>query len=1166
MSLGEERPGKSVCKEGIIMGYIMPPDGSISCLQEIAAPGKKLALKKLKILVVLGLLAVFALYSQLEVESALAEGSRNFFPNPPADPSARRAHLEWRTSSYGPITPTDNSILRRTLLRVYVNAGEFILMGSSSISSTATPANIVLYPPGQVTGRTGQETLGTPIFDCNTQRTAIGPLATMGRITSRAQELAGPQAIAGGGNPGGYVPCYYQVPAGGIYSVAFYGVAGGTTDSQVNPSGNIPAEYDLTSPLNFAPPATDSSVAAWDVTVRSTNTATTDINGRVFAYYLAMITGGNSRPVFPVFTAITRDGYRYETNLNGLDPNGFLIYGNRSGFLDSDGVSPLYHNVIGQDPTNPQLLRTIAGGGAGGINFAIPEWPIFFNNTNADPNGTNATLTALGTPIAPTLPVISNLSFAGTLFNNISRLGTGGTIRYNINVTGRYQIVLSRDGVNFDPANPLNRTFRGEITTPGQQNIAWDGRDNAGAVFPVNTLLNPYIIRMRVTAGEYHLPLLDVENNIRGGPIFTLRNATNPLGQNVGFYDDRGYVTRAGVTVGIPATQGNSGVVLCPGNVPVGNPRNPNPPSSDAFSGFNTSTNQRGFGDTGSGNLGNENVACNIANNAYPAPVTNPPRYSGFGDVKGLDLWTLFPSNELRTPLFIVSGIPRMIISKDDGKTQVSRQERLDYTIGFANNSDQAPPTPPAPGTATNVTIVDTIPPNTTFLRCQVNAPFTGSCSLSGSTVTFTIDQPVVPGASGSVLVSVEVNPNAPSGNITNVADLTYRDQTGTTYPPVRDDDTDFVRLPDATPAPSPTTPPGTPPPSPTPTVGSPRLNLGKDDGKTVVTQTEQLDYIISFNNVSNNPPPDPPTPGIATAIVLRDNIPPNTTYLDCAVNAPLSGSCSFGGGVVTFQIDGTLAPGEGGSVRVSVRVNEDAPAGDIANSVTLEYKDDQGRSQPPITTTDVDTIPPRPTTTPDPTTPPPTTPPPLPPTPTPGDGGGGVPTPNPNSGPFDPYIVKVADSPQALPGQTVRFTITFTNRGSETIENLVITDNVPPEFGVTGATSSQGAVNISGQRVTVNVGTLPPGGEVTIVITTLVQRDTRGNFVNPVIAEGTVNGVPYKGYSQAEVMVPGLPNTGSGFNEGNVLISWLVVVALVTIASGALFGIGLSQNRKKRA
>ena len=57
-----------------------------------------------------------------------AEGSRNLYPS---GISGSRANLEWRTSSYGPTSGTN--IKRRTLLWVYANSGEYILLGSSAV-------------------------------------------------------------------------------------------------------------------------------------------------------------------------------------------------------------------------------------------------------------------------------------------------------------------------------------------------------------------------------------------------------------------------------------------------------------------------------------------------------------------------------------------------------------------------------------------------------------------------------------------------------------------------------------------------------------------------------------------------------------------------------------------------------------------------------------------------------------------------------------------------------------------------------------------------------------------------------------------------------------------------------------------------------------------------
>src|ERR1700730_16605634 len=96
--------------------------------------------------------------------AALAAGSANLWPN---GAPGSRANSEWRTDSYG-----GGVMLRRTLLHVYAQAGEFILMGSSArgVVSGGTVGNILAYDPGLVTGPIGTETIpGAASFSCNTQ-------------------------------------------------------------------------------------------------------------------------------------------------------------------------------------------------------------------------------------------------------------------------------------------------------------------------------------------------------------------------------------------------------------------------------------------------------------------------------------------------------------------------------------------------------------------------------------------------------------------------------------------------------------------------------------------------------------------------------------------------------------------------------------------------------------------------------------------------------------------------------------------------------------------------------------------------------------------------------------------------------------------------------------
>jgi uncharacterized repeat protein (TIGR01451 family) len=649
------------------------------------------------------------------VKPAQAEGSRNLYPS---GATGSRANLEWEANKvYGPTAPVNNSLLRRTLLHVYANAGEYILTGSSAIGVTsgATSGDALIYNPNRITGRIGNETVpGTPDFQCSTQRTATAN-PNQGRITSRNQELAGPDTITNATNatPGGqvasgYVPCFYQAPTSGIYDVVFYGPSGGNSSTDGSPT----AEVGLVNANNFNANQ-GSSVSAWDVTVRSNLTSTTDINGRLFADYLALFTGGNSRPVNSSLYMVTKDGYRYATNLNGLDPNGWVMYGNDIGFYDSDGQTPLYHDVLG----NGAQLSVLQGN----TNLALPTHTIFFSNPMTSGGATEA-IAARGIPLIPTTPAVSNASFTGTVTGNTSAQSTGGTFRFNSNVPGSYEIVLSRDGVDFDPTNPNNRRLVGLITTAGIQTIAWDGKDNSGAFFPVGS---NYPVRITVRNGEYHFPLLDAESSTQGGPSFTLLNASNPLGNTTGFYDDRGYKTLGGTTVG------TVGSVLC-GVAP------PSVPNSNLITGYNTTSTQRGFGSSGT----NTNTSCTGA----------------FGDAKGLDIWTYVPSSAASTVVNIITNTPDETIVKSH-TGNFTQGGTGTYTITVKNSGGVA--------TSGTVTVTDTLPTGLT----PTAASGTGwSCAIAGQTLTCTRSDALAALASYPVItLTANVAANAPA-SVTNTA------------------------------------------------------------------------------------------------------------------------------------------------------------------------------------------------------------------------------------------------------------------------------------------------------------------------------------------------------------------------------------------------------------
>lgn len=686
-----------------------------------------------------------------------AEGSISLFP---ANATGNRANLEWRTSSYG-----GGLLKRRTLLRVYANQGEYILVGSSAVGVTSgsTSGDVVIYRPSEISqsggSPVGQETI--PAYNAGTDFEASSQ-SGRGVITSRAQEIAGPNSVTGDANPNGYTPVYYVAPVTGAYWVVFTGPNGSNTDTDTTITGVIEngISTDSNGPTNFG--ATQgSSVTAWDVTVRPATTSgpSADAAGRLFCSYLTMNVGGNTRNLYSTLYAVTTDGYQYTVALHGLDPFGFVLYGSQTGLLDSDGASPLYHDVLAAtNAVNQDQLTSIQGG----CKLSLPQYPLFFQS-QADP----IILAAAGVSTSPVTPHISALGFTGTAGSNNSRVGTGGTFSFTSNTSAVYDITIVGSGGNLDPTLPTNRRLRGVLTHSGTNTVTWDGKDNSGSPFPVGT---GYSVNASIHGGEYHFPLIDAENSPNGGPSFTLTNSpggtAHPIGNTFGFYDDRGYTTLSGYNVTSSSTNGSgsaSGV-----GQPLGGIDPPTVINSDPINGFDMSSAQRAYGQTGN----NPTVNTNVANTG------------SFGDTKGLDLWTYFPSMPQASTLNVqgaptlllvkritaVNGVSQTGFDNDPSSTDdtnanwpspnttylrgvrsvasIKPGDELEYTIYFLDTN----------GPASNITLADVIPASTLF----------DTASYNGLTPT---DGGAAGAASGiSLALSASSLPTAPTFYLSNVA------------------------------------------------------------------------------------------------------------------------------------------------------------------------------------------------------------------------------------------------------------------------------------------------------------------------------------------------------------------------------------------------------------
>lgn len=563
-------------------------------------------------------------------DHAYPEGSRSLYPS--AYPGGgSRANLDFQPGQL-----YMGKVRRSGFLYVYAQAGEYILLGSRNRSDGG---DVFIYNP-QDFGTPGNEiynatTPGTPEFRCSTGSTQPGTHysgGTLGTASTRVQELAGPNSADNTTVvSNGFAPCAYQAPVSGVYGVLFNPATGGG-----GPNGVID------------PPAlSNNSASVWDVTVRPDAASTTDINGRLFTYAFIGFTGGNSRPVYSTHYYVTNDGFRYAQDLRGLDPNGYALYANTFGFLDNG--QPLFKNLRG----NEALITTLPPG----VATQTAQFPIFFTDvspTNPDAAEINRVLDALSIPLTPPTPTVTAVSFTGYIGGSRTTPGVGGTLQFTTTDTISYMIIISRDGVDYNPENVSNRTLTG-IALTGTHMVPWDGKDNSGVNFPASA--TPYPFHIFGHNGNVHFPIIDAENNPGGGPTITRLNGPDP-GDRTVYFDDRGYRTSSGTLVG------NLNGTLCP----TGTPAAPAPPVS--LLGLDSSINYR-LWQAG----GNSNTDC--AANA------------GWGDAKGLNLWTFYSTPQEISTLVIDPIIVDVATAVSAPSTATSGSP-VQGTFSFANNGNSA--------------------------------------------------------------------------------------------------------------------------------------------------------------------------------------------------------------------------------------------------------------------------------------------------------------------------------------------------------------------------------------------------------------------------------------------------------------------------------------------
>lgn len=423
--------------------------------------------------------------------AAYAEGSKDLYPS---GASGYRAYLNSTTAS-----SSTNPFPTLGTVKVYVKAGETIYVGSSAQA-------------------VGNGTINLRAPNGNTYTTGNGSLLglAVGRIYTRAQELAGPVPLGGG-----YTPATFPVQASeeGVWEIDF--VPPSAT------SGSNPTPILANS--NWTQPTTGPYIAAFDVTVRNTaNTAF--LSGRVYTNIFSAILGDYVSGFNSIFNVLTRDGYIYTVNNNGQAGNGFSFFVNNKGFRNSSsGASYKSYNSLTnipvQDPRADDTQSDITQ-------------KIFFNTPATDmPSTAPGVSGAEWLRNTPVSPVVSNFTFNG-VEGTANAAGTnpaGGNIGFTTNQAGNFAVDLdvNNNGLYTDS---IDRRITG-IATAGVNTAYWDGLDGKGAKVNASSVSGTSIpIRVLLFGGEIHFPFLDVERNVNG--IIITRTNGNGAGNNVVYWDD----------------------------------------------------------------------------------------------------------------------------------------------------------------------------------------------------------------------------------------------------------------------------------------------------------------------------------------------------------------------------------------------------------------------------------------------------------------------------------------------------------------------------------------------------------------------------------------------------------------------------------------------------